>query len=288
MAWANTGAAPSVEIPITSGERLTMAPNEKSQNAGLSITFTENSDSASGSGEVRGVVFPLESTDRDCCAGKITSAPCAAGDGHRTARRIVDDRQQLIARARRNRHRPAHRRRKAVQLSTLRRHCCRRTTTRFPARAKNSGSRASAIDAGGLFVSGWRKGSVHAARPLPVLAWKSRPLPVRATKARADREFAKAFVGLAFFRIGREHRIEGGDDTGVIEVFGVQLRQPRAVECRAEIEVVAAGAFADEADFREIGPRAAVRAAGHADDDVVGGEAVGGEPFVERSISSGR
>ena len=40
MACANTGAAPSVEMPITSGERLTMAPNEKSQNAGLSITLT--------------------------------------------------------------------------------------------------------------------------------------------------------------------------------------------------------------------------------------------------------
>ena len=40
IAWAKTGAAPSVEIPITSGERLTIAPNEKSQNAGLSITLT--------------------------------------------------------------------------------------------------------------------------------------------------------------------------------------------------------------------------------------------------------
>src|SRR5215468_4263811 len=40
IAWAKTGAAPSVEIPITSGERLTIAPNEKSQKAGLSMTFT--------------------------------------------------------------------------------------------------------------------------------------------------------------------------------------------------------------------------------------------------------
>ena len=40
IAWPNTGAAPSVEMPITSGERLTMAPNEKSQKAGLSITLT--------------------------------------------------------------------------------------------------------------------------------------------------------------------------------------------------------------------------------------------------------
>src|SRR4029077_5147388 len=40
IACAQTGAAPSGEIPITSGERLTIAPNEKSQNAGLSITLT--------------------------------------------------------------------------------------------------------------------------------------------------------------------------------------------------------------------------------------------------------
>ena len=40
IAWPNTGAAPSVEMPITSGERLTIEPNVKSQNAGLSITFT--------------------------------------------------------------------------------------------------------------------------------------------------------------------------------------------------------------------------------------------------------
>ena len=31
IAWAKTGAAPSVEMPMTSGERLTMAPKEKSQ-----------------------------------------------------------------------------------------------------------------------------------------------------------------------------------------------------------------------------------------------------------------
>jgi len=40
MACANTGAAPSVEIPITKGERSTTEPNEKSQNFGRSITLT--------------------------------------------------------------------------------------------------------------------------------------------------------------------------------------------------------------------------------------------------------
>src|SRR6266536_2144246 len=40
MAWPNTGAAPSVEMPITSGERLTIAPKAKSLSAGLSTTLT--------------------------------------------------------------------------------------------------------------------------------------------------------------------------------------------------------------------------------------------------------
>jgi hypothetical protein len=31
IAWASTGAAPSVDTPMTSGERLTIAPKEKSQ-----------------------------------------------------------------------------------------------------------------------------------------------------------------------------------------------------------------------------------------------------------------
>ena len=40
IAWPNTGAAPSVEIPMTSGERLTIAPKAKSQKADRSMTLT--------------------------------------------------------------------------------------------------------------------------------------------------------------------------------------------------------------------------------------------------------
>ena len=101
-------------------------------------------------------------------------------------------------------------------------------------------------------------------------------------EARADREFAEPLARLALLRISREQRIERRDDSVVLEVFGVKLGEPRAVERRAEIEVVAAGPFADQADLGDIRPRAAVRAAGHADDDVVVGEAVRREPLVER------
>jgi hypothetical protein len=40
MAWPNTGAAPSVEIATSRGERLTIAPNCTSQNNGLSMILT--------------------------------------------------------------------------------------------------------------------------------------------------------------------------------------------------------------------------------------------------------
>ena len=72
------------------------------------------------------------------------------------------------------------------------------------------------------------------------------------------------------------------------KILGVKLRQARAVERGAEIEVVAAGSFADQTDLGEIGPRAAVRAAGHADDDVVVGKAVGRKPRVERGDEIGQ
>ena len=70
--------------------------------------------------------------------------------------------------------------------------------------------------------------------------------------------------------VGREQRIKRGNDAGVIEVFAIKLVEPRAVEGAAEIEIVAAGTFADQADFGKIRPGAAVRASGHANDDVIG------------------
>ena len=39
IAWARIGAAPSEETPITTGERLTIEPNWKSEKPGLSITL---------------------------------------------------------------------------------------------------------------------------------------------------------------------------------------------------------------------------------------------------------
>src|SRR6185437_4668443 len=93
-------------------------------------------------------------------------------------------------------------------------------------------------------------------------------------EAGADAEGAEALALLALPGIGGKQRIERSDDAGVIEILGIELVHARTVERRAEIKIVAARPFADQADLGEIRPRAAVRAAGHADDDVVGGQAV--------------
>src|SRR5690606_28090470 len=53
-------------------------------------------------------------------------------------------------------------------------------------------------------------------------------------------------------------------DLGLVEAV-----RPAAVERRAEEDVADAGRTADEADLGQIGPGATVRAAGHADDDLV-------------------
>ena len=71
IAWPNTGAAPSVEMPITSGERLTMAPKEKSQNFGLSMTLTGTPAARAGGGEVRRLVVVVAGADRDGGAANV-------------------------------------------------------------------------------------------------------------------------------------------------------------------------------------------------------------------------
>ncbi len=104
----------------------------------------------------------------------------------------------------------------------------------------------------------------------------------RGDGAGTDHEVAEALAFLPPGDVSRKQRIERGDDPGVIEIFGVELVHARAVEGRAEIKVVAARPFADQADLGEIRPRAAVRASGHADDDVVSRQSVRCKFPIER------
>ena len=98
----------------------------------------------------------------------------------------------------------------------------------------------------------------------------------------ANDEVAEMLAGLALAGIGGKQRIEARDDCGMIDILGIELGKARAVERRAEIKIVAAWTFSDEADLCEIRPRAAVRAAGYANDDVVGREAMCREPRIQR------
>src|SRR5581483_4794241 len=104
----------------------------------------------------------------------------------------------------------------------------------------------------------------------------------RGDEAGADHVVAEALALPPFFGISRKQRFERGNDTGVIEIFRVKLVHARAVEGRAEVEIVAARPLPDDAYFGEVGPRAAVRATRHANHDVVRGQTVRGEFLVER------
>src|SRR5690606_28002098 len=85
----------------------------------------------------------------------------------------------------------------------------------------------------------------------------------------ADEEIAEALAIGAFLRVAGEQGIEQRDDLRLPNILRVELVEPRAVESGAEVEIISVRTATDEADFGEIGPGAAVRAAGHADDDVV-------------------
>src|SRR5665213_3695632 len=101
-------------------------------------------------------------------------------------------------------------------------------------------------------------------------------------EAGADGEIAEALTFLPPGGISRKEGIERGDDAVVIEILGVELVHARAVEGAAEIEIVATRPLPHQSDLGDVWPCAAVRAAGHADDDVVGGKPVHRESLVQR------
>ena len=103
----------------------------------------------------------------------------------------------------------------------------------------------------------------------------------RGDVAGADHEVAEALAFLPPGDVSRKQWIERGDDPGVIEIFGVELVHARAVETRTEIEVVTSRSFADQANLSKVGPRAAIGATRHANDDIVRGKPVRCELFVE-------
>src|SRR6185312_5210046 len=65
--------------------------------------------------------------------------------------------------------------------------------------------------------------------------------------AGADHEIGEALLLPAALGIGREQRLQLCDDPVVFEVFRIELRYARTVECRAKIKIVPVRAFTDEA-----------------------------------------
>ena len=87
IACASTGAAPSVEMPITTGPRLTMVPKVKSQCAGWSMTLTitpascaaaRNAAAASPSSAPTATALPAKSASRHGRRSIVIALPCAA------------------------------------------------------------------------------------------------------------------------------------------------------------------------------------------------------------------
>ena len=107
MAWPNTGAAPSVEMPTTSGERLTMAPNWKVQKAGPV-------DHVDGHAGTRTRASKMRAASASSSAAATTSGGAREGRGVHEARAQIDcsrpaDRRQAPPSPRRDRG-PAPRR----------------------------------------------------------------------------------------------------------------------------------------------------------------------------------
>src|SRR5262249_31464196 len=84
-----------------------------------------------------------------------------------------------------------------------------------------------------------------------------------------DCEVAEAFSLVALFRIMEQDRLAGSNDTLLVHILSHKLVETRSIERGATIEIVEAGIAAHESDFSEVGPRAAIGTAGHADDDFV-------------------
>src|SRR5690606_30834257 len=82
-------------------------------------------------------------------------------------------------------------------------------------------------------------------------------------------EITETFAGFAFLRIVLEDRRQGIKDLLLGDVLAIHLIQ--AIPCKAgsKIEVISARRLACEADLTQIWTSAAIRAAGHTDDDLL-------------------
>ena len=104
----------------------------------------------------------------------------------------------------------------------------------------------------------------------------------------ADRKVAEVFALLVFGGISCEHRIKRADNAGVVEILGIELVHSRAVERSTKVKVVAARPFANQTNLGKVRTRAAVRATGHANNDIVSRESVRRKSLIERGYQIGQ
>ena len=98
--------------------------------------------------------------------------------------------------------------------------------------------------------------------------------------AGTDGVVAETFIRFAFPRPSANPFVQDGKDFRLGDVFFVKTRDARADAVAAREEVIAPDCFADEADFRQHRPSAAVRTAGHAQHDVFVRHAVFGHDGI--------
>ena len=126
IAWPKTGAAPSVEMPMTSGERLTMAPKAKSQNAGRSMTLTGTPAARAAAAKAAASSSSAQSATAMAAPAISASRPAPLVDDDLAARRRRSERAQFLVGDRQRTHRRARPRPRAVRLSRSPPGCRRR------------------------------------------------------------------------------------------------------------------------------------------------------------------
>src|SRR5690606_31787770 len=95
-------------------------------------------------------------------------------------------------------------------------------------------------------------------------------VPARADSATmAPHEVAEGLARLAQSRVSREQPVENLENFGLAEILGMQLVQALPRASTAEEQVIAARRLADQRDLGDVGARAAVRAAGHSEQNVI-------------------
>ena len=126
---------------MTSGERLTMAPNEEIAERGLVDHIDRHACGARERGKGGGFAVVLERADRERGVGEVGSFDVAAVNGDA---RLRGDLDHLVARRRRRRRQPTRPRRQAT-LPSRRRPRCRPRSRRACRRARRTpaGARAA-------------------------------------------------------------------------------------------------------------------------------------------------